>query len=148
LELDDFIPLDDTYTQDEVIEGYESNKIENLHLKNIMEEEMERMLDKNGFVFSKDGKTYTTFCNECECTPCVWNFNEKVVMIEYDKATHDENTAQSTRRHAVYRQLTLYINGGPSGRGNRLKLPTCVLTGIRNLFPDPDAENTGHLEVE
>jgi hypothetical protein len=129
LELNDFIPLDDAYTQDEVIVGYESNKLENLHLQHILEEEMERMLDDNGFAFSEDRKTYTMFCNECECTPCVWAFNKKV-MIDYAKATHDENTAQSTRHHAMYRQLALYINGGPTGRGNRLKLPTCVLTGV------------------
>jgi hypothetical protein len=147
LELTDFLPLDDGYTQEECIAGYESNKLENMHLRNILEEEMERMMDDNGFVFSEDGKTYTKFCNDCECTPCVWAFNEKA-MIEYDKATHDEDKAQSTRRHAMYRQLALYINGGPTGRGNRLKLPTCVLTGVRNLFPDPDAKYTGHLDLE
>jgi hypothetical protein len=64
-------------------------------------------------------------------------------MIDYDKATHDEDMAQNTHRHAIYWQLALYINGGPTGHVNRLKLPTCVLTGIRNLFPDPDAKYTG-----
>jgi hypothetical protein len=51
LELNDFIPLDDAYTPEEVITGYETNQLENLHLQNILEEEMERMLDDNGFVF-------------------------------------------------------------------------------------------------
>jgi hypothetical protein len=77
----------------------------------------------------------------------MWAFNEKV-MMDYDKATHDENTAHSICRHAMYRQLALYINGGPTGRGNRLKLPTCVLTGVHNLFPYPDAKYTGHRELE
>jgi hypothetical protein len=77
----------------------------------------------------------------------MWAFNEKV-MIDYNEATHDENTAQSTRHHVMYRQLALYINGGPTGRGNRLKLQTCVLTGVRNLFPDPDAKYTGHRKLE
>jgi hypothetical protein len=29
-----------------------------------------------------------------------------------------------------------------------LKLPTCVLTGVHNLFPYPDAKYTGHRELE
>jgi hypothetical protein len=27
-------------------------------------------------------------------------------------------------------------------------LQTCVLTGVRNLFPDPDAKYTGHRKLE
>jgi hypothetical protein len=42
----------------------------------------------------------------------------------------------------------LLINGGPSGRGNRLKLPECIVTGVRELFPDPGAYYVGHQEVE
>jgi hypothetical protein len=35
LEANDFIPLDDAYTPEEVIVGYASNQLENLHLQNI-----------------------------------------------------------------------------------------------------------------
>jgi hypothetical protein len=51
LEVNDFIPLDDGYTREEVIVGYETAQLVNLHLQNILEEEMERMLDNNVFVF-------------------------------------------------------------------------------------------------
>jgi hypothetical protein len=146
-ELEDMIQLDDTYTLEEVVAGYKTTKLDNIHFKNFLEEETERLLDDNGFVFSDDGESYSVFCMYCECTPCVWTFNEQMI-IDYDKATHDEETAQNTRRHAVYRQMALYINGGPSGSGNRLKLPICVLTGVRNLFPDPDAKYTGHRDLE
>jgi hypothetical protein len=146
-ELEDMIQLDDTYTLEEVVAGYKTTKLVNIHFKNFLEEETERLLDDNGFVFSDDGESYSVFCMYCECTPCVWTFNEQMI-IDYDKATHDEETAQNTRRHAVYRQMALYINGGPSGSGNRLKLPICVLTGVRNLFPDPDAKYTGHRDLE
>jgi hypothetical protein len=47
-----------------------------------------------------------------------------------------------------YCQLVLYINGGPTGHGNRLKLPTCVLTGIQKLFPDPHEKYTDHHKLE
>jgi hypothetical protein len=39
------------------------------------------------------------------------------------------------------------MNDGPSGKGNRLRLPNCVLNGVRALFPDPDEVYTGHQEV-
>jgi hypothetical protein len=69
-------------------------------------------------------------------------------MISYDQAVNDEDTEPNKRRHGLYRQMALLINGGPSGRGNRLKLPQCVVSGVRELFPDPGAYYVGHQELE
>ena len=69
-------------------------------------------------------------------------------MIEFDDANNQSEAAPNERRHALYRQMALIINDGPSGRGNRLRLPACVVTGVRNLFADPDGNYTGHREIE
>jgi hypothetical protein len=108
---------------------------------------METMLDNNRFVLCEDGKSCYIFCSACENVPCVWKDN-KESMISYDQAVNDEDTEANKCRHGLYRQMALLINGGPSGLGNRLKLPECVVTGVRELFPNPGANYVGHQELE
>jgi hypothetical protein len=146
-ELEDCIALDATCKEEEKVKGYESNQLENVHLQHILEDEMETMLDNNGFVFSEDGKSCYIFCTACKNVPCVWTDN-KESMISYDQAVNDEDIEANKRRHGLYRQMALLINGGPSGRGNRLKLPECIVLGVRELFPDPGAYYVGHQELE
>jgi hypothetical protein len=129
-ELEDWYPLDDTYREEESINGYETNQLENDNLQLVMREEIEKMLDDNGFIFSEDGKSFQVWCAHCQDVPCVWDAN-KVQMVAFDEVTHDEDTEPNKRRHALYRQMALIINGGPARRGNRLKLPECVVLGIR-----------------
>ena len=145
LELNERIPLDDTYTEEEVVLGYENSQRENRNLQLIIEEEMERMLDNNGYVFSDDGRSFEIYCSDCGNSPCVWSNNERA-MQEYDAAENDKDTQPNQHRHGLYRQMALIINDGPCGVGNRLKLPQCVLVGVRNLFPDPQAVYTGHRD--
>jgi hypothetical protein len=146
-ELEEWILLDDTYDEEEKVVGYEGNQLENKHLQYIMEEEMERILDDNNFVFSDDGKSFHMLCDKCENVPCLWEEN-KESMVQYDKAMCDEDAEANKHRYCLYKQMALVINGGPAGRGNRLKLPECVVTGVRELFPDPGAYYVGHQELE
>jgi hypothetical protein len=146
-ELADWIPLDSTYKTDECLVGYDDKQSTNLHLQLIIEEDFERVLDNNGYVFSEDGKSYNVWCNHCEHVPCVWERNKESMKM-FDTAEHDEDTEPNKRRHALYRQMALIINDGPTGKGNRLKLPTCVVSGVRGLFPDPESNYTGHREME
>jgi hypothetical protein len=53
LELEERIPLDDSYNQEEVVAGYEATQPENLLLQLVMKEQMEWLLDNNSF-FSDD----------------------------------------------------------------------------------------------
>jgi hypothetical protein len=46
--------LDDTYTEEDKVKGYESNQVENVHPQHILEDEMKTMLDNHGYVFSED----------------------------------------------------------------------------------------------
>jgi hypothetical protein len=69
-------------------------------------------------------------------------------MIDFDEAEyHNKDTKPNKCHHTLYQQMTLIINDGPTGHGNRLKLPTCVLSGVRGLFPDPESNYTGHRET-
>lgn len=86
--------------------------------------------------------------NRCDCgdVPYVWE-TSKQHMVLFDEAQNPDEAQPNQRRHAIYRQMALIINDGPSGRGNRVKLPTCVVAGVRELFPDPKAVYTGHREM-
>jgi hypothetical protein len=50
------------------------------------------------------------------------------------------------RRKEAYRQMALTINSGSTGVGNIVKLPKCVLSGIRSMFPDADGKYMGHRD--
>ena len=145
-EIQNYIPFDDAYEESEVRYGYESTQLENHDLKLLLEEEMEMMLMEGGFVFAEDGKSYEMKCEECDGLPCVW-LNNKENMTLFVMTQREDETEPKHYRHAMYRQMALIINDGPSGRGNRLKLPFCVVAGIREMFPDPGKEYTGHKDA-
>jgi hypothetical protein len=145
-ELADWIPLDATFDTYNVIPGYEHGNLANDRLKDMLEEEMETLLYDNGFVFAEDGKSYHELCVDCGEYPCVWDDNQPT-MVAFDACESNKDKQPNQRRHGLYRQMALIMNDGPSGKGNRLKLPNCVLVGVRALFPDPDEVYTGHREV-
>jgi hypothetical protein len=91
------------------------------------------LLDDNRFVFSDDGQSFHMCCKECKNVPCVWVDNQQS-MIDFDQADNYDKDAESNKCcHGLYQQMTLIINGGPTCHGVRLKLPTCILTGVLEL---------------
>jgi hypothetical protein len=145
-ELAKWIPFDDTYKKEEVVAGYENTQPENIHRQLILEEELEWMLDNNSFIFSNDQKCFHIWCTHCQHVPCAWDIKERS-MINFHKVQHEEDTKPNRYQHALCLQMTLIINDGPTGCGNRVKLPTCVLSGVRGLFSDPESIYTGHHET-
>ncbi len=83
----------------------------------------------------------------CDCgdIPCVWEANVESMRL-FSEAWNDEEATPNQQWHSLYHQMALIINDGPSGRGNRVKLPSCVVSGVRELFPDPASVYTGHVE--
>ncbi len=69
-------------------------------------------------------------------------------MVLFSEAQNEEEVTPKERRHSLYRQMALIINDGPFGHGNRVRLLNCVLTGVRELCPDPGAVYTGHREKD
>jgi hypothetical protein len=73
--------------------------------------------------------------------------NNQQAMVAFDAGENNEDKQPNQRWHGLYRQMALIMNDGPSGKGNKLKLPNCVLNGVRALFQDLDEGYTGHREV-
>jgi hypothetical protein len=85
-------------------------------------------------------------CEHCKQETCVWE-EKKEEMVAYNQMRCD-GTPNKTRRHALYRQMAIKINDGePLGRGNRMKLPTCVVAEIRKLCPAKDGVYVGHQDA-
>jgi hypothetical protein len=74
----------------------------------------------------------------CDCgdIPCVWEANVESMRL-FSEAWNDEEATPNQQRHSLYRQMAVIINDGPSCRSNRVKLPSCGVSGVRELFPDP-----------
>jgi hypothetical protein len=59
-----------------------------------------------------------------------------------------EDTANNGCRRMLYRQMAIRTNGDELlGKGNRVQLPECVLSGVRELFPSDDGEYMGHRDA-
>jgi hypothetical protein len=146
-ELESFIPFDDSFDSSELVVGYEPGQLQNRHMQYLEEEIIERMLDDAGFVFSDDGLSFVSKRNKCGNSACVWEDNKHDMML-LNNTRNERFSEPNQRRHAMYRHMALVINGGPSGHGNRMKLPECVVWSARSTFPDPGDCYTGHREVE
>jgi hypothetical protein len=131
-----------------VVDGYEGTQLVNLCLQLILKEEMERLLDDNGFVFSDDRNLTACF---------VTNVRKYLLCGPTINRQWSISTKHSKRR--AWHQTHVIVNS--TGRWHpssmmgllamvtvRLKLPTYVLTGIQELFTNPDAIYTGHRKLE
>jgi hypothetical protein len=89
----------------------------------------------------EDDESRSELCELCFDDPCVW-ITKKEDMLNYDDDEHEHLPLSAwppsnVRRKKIYRQMALYINSGPSGRGVRTELPKCVVDGCRECFPSP-----------
>jgi hypothetical protein len=112
--------------------GYMGAQRDNQFLKAKMEIAIYRGIAKEGIVFN-DGMTgwtyYENACEHCHEASCVWEEN-KEEMTKYNE-TICSATPINTHRHTLCRQMAIRMNGGePLGRGHRLKLPSCAVSGI------------------
>jgi hypothetical protein len=101
------------------------------------------------FLFSDDeGTSCKIICGDCGNAPCVWEMNIKGVNNIFPKQRRERRHSQINNATAsMYRQMVPIINDAPSSRGNRMKLPNCVLAGVWGLFPNPEAVYTGPKDV-
>jgi hypothetical protein len=129
--------------------GYMSHQIENKFVQDRMESGIFRGIETAGIVFngSMTGWRYAVdVCEHCKQETCEWE-EKKEEMVSYNE-TISGDTTNKARRHSLYRQMAIKINDGkPLGRGNRMKLPTCVVEGIRELCPAQDGIYVGHQDA-
>jgi hypothetical protein len=82
----------------------------------------------------------TMLCELCLDDPCIVWITKKEEMLDYNDNKHDHLLVSDYPLHNVhhkkiYRQMALYINLGPSGRGVWIELPKCIVDGCRECFP-------------
>jgi hypothetical protein len=103
----------------------------------------------------------------CGGTPCQWDefgddlleqANEmfvqtmsvaddgSAVMVLVNKSS-GELVNNNTARYHLYKMFT-YLKYGHLGKGNRVRIPSCVQDMIREHFPDPSNQYTGFREPD
>lgn len=101
----------------------------------------EKGMGKFAFEVKEVEKIKDSHCKFCDDDPCVW-LAKKEDMLNYDDDEHgmmdyEDWPPNNVRRRKIYRQMTLFINEGPMGKGVRKELPECVVCGCRESFPSP-----------
>jgi hypothetical protein len=98
-------------------------------------------------------------CQICGSTPCEWaEFGDEVK--DYSKRLYIHKAMNGTiamtdrdgnfipnkkMRKALYKTFT-YLKFGHLGRGNRIPIPLCVVSKIREMYPEPDGNYIGFHE--
>lgn len=90
-------------------------------------------------------------CPVCGEDPCLF-VQHAEMLLAFEEAelaglAPEDVPPNNLRRKALYRQMTLLINGGPLGAKVRKQLPDCVVTGIREMLPS-DSFMGFHAEAE
>ena len=94
-------------------------------------------------------------CKGCGQFPCIWDCNKEEYLntLYSGRVWKEANVGEiSNRVHRNRRmrnksyQILSYLIDGRLGRDHRKALPTCVVNGVRNMFPAADGNYTGfHL---
>ena len=99
-------------------------------------------------------------CWKCGMNPCEWiQYGQEVLdmnMMIYEQKHNDEMTAMcideegktisnAVVRKSMYRSFT-YLKFGHLGKGNRVKVPNCVVEKIRSMYPEDDDVYMGHYD--
>ena len=122
-------------------EGYSDEDHDNTYLANIMYGEIMRLIADNENEKREEETNNKVLpspvCDTCSAETCVWIENKEEVL-EHDMGEHGHvfGVSNSTRRRIAYGYMFRVINGGPGQTGVRIKLPECVETGVRAVFPD------------
>ena len=88
-------------------------------------------------------------CPHCDQEPCVWVENREAVVVHVQhkelSVADNYNMANNEKRRHCYQFFSRVING-VLGRGNRIPLPSCVVDGVRETYPNEEGmEHMGFL---
>ena len=88
-------------------------------------------------------------CAECGGTPCDWILygneiiSEVELMYEEDPQKGQGDVENRCIRKSAY-QYYIYEKYGFLGKGNRIRIPSCVLDRIQEKWPEPGGSYAGH----
>jgi hypothetical protein len=93
--------------------------------------------------------TVVGLCNDCQQNPCYWSlFGPSIVDCVRSTISNtpsvDRYHTNKQCRFAAYQMYTR-AKLGYLGKGNRVRLPQCASTGVRNNFPDPNNSYVGFV---
>jgi hypothetical protein len=134
-ELDQWLPIDGSYEETEVFDGYDAGQLGNQRMQAMMEDEMEYLFHDKGYLFSEDGKSFQKFGELCDHAPCVWTANLEL-MTRTDNSNKAIDADPNTRREKLHRGMSSYINRDVRVGEIKFKLPGCVVTGVLKLIPN------------
>jgi hypothetical protein len=133
----------------QAVVGFSRVEATNETLKEAMERGVWCGMARKGIVFDHGNTQWgydKAFCLFCSQQDCVWE-EAKSEMIAYGQSL-PEDTPSNGRRRMLYRQMAIRTSGGGVlGKGNRVALPECVISGVRELFPSGDGEYMGHRDA-
>jgi hypothetical protein len=87
-------------------------------------------------------------CTHCDCDPCLWEeFKVDIIGEEQGKTFMmiDQSLPPNEICKQAYRAF-VHTWKGYQGKGRCVRIPHCVLTGIRNIWPDPNGCYMGHYD--
>ena len=67
------------------------------------------------------------------------------MMLKDHGTLLDKEMPPSTLRKMLYQAYVRFVQGS-MGRGNRIVVPKCVASIIRDIFPDPEGNYMGHKD--
>jgi hypothetical protein len=132
--------------------GYSSEKIENDYFRDLMTEELlsELAVYEEDFAESQANSASAapevetskdtaddTVCIFCDDSPCVWvaERDNVIALVATEHRADDPTVSNSTRRKTSFRYIWR-VRNGIGQKSVRTKLPECVETGVRAVFPD------------
>jgi hypothetical protein len=127
--------------------GFSVDEKENPFMKSLMHDMVVDALAKHENTMAASerlraearGRENSVLCSLCGENPCFW-IQERVAVIANDENEHGHTFTidNKSRRKLAYRHMFRVVNGGPGQKGVRKRLPACVETGVRALFPDEE----------
>ena len=85
------------------------------------------------------------FCDHCNREPCIWEeYRDDVIEFIESKKSCGEMRSNMLRKYGY--QECIRIMYGRMGKGNRVELPRCVVSGVRNEYPDVDNRYMGYKD--
>ena len=93
-----------------------------------------------------DAQEDVPMCGTCGGTPCDWiQYGDSIVEAGDQALELHKKGGSNLVRKKMYSTYT-YIKYGHLGRGERIRIPSCVLDKIREHWPDVSGKYMGHKE--
>ena len=102
------------------------------------------------FVFINKQITWDMVCRHCNEDYCLWTRYEECIVQEVETNSSDStlreyaiNLSHRMQRKRCYK-IFVAMHHGYLGKGQRRKIPKCVMNGIRNRYLDSDDNYMGY----